>query len=141
MTWKEVSEPAIRLCREGFACGFAYARISDTPESEHNKAEYEGFAELYLNEGKPREYGEIITNPDLADTLEGVARNGVDWFYNGPVADDIVKHVQKHKGILVKRIWKNAPQSNECRSGEPTEDMMWFRWLRRPPGAAILYRC
>lgn len=102
MTWKEVSEPAIRLCREGFACGFAYARISDTPESEHNKAEYEGFAELYLNEGKPREYGEIITNPDLADTLEGVARNGVDWFYNGPVADDIVKHVQKHKGILIK---------------------------------------
>ena len=49
-----------------------------------------------------KEYGEIITNPDLADTLEGVARNGVDWFYNGPVADDIVKHVQKHKGILVK---------------------------------------
>ena len=37
MTWKQVSAPAIRLCREGFYCGFAYARISDTPEAEHNR--------------------------------------------------------------------------------------------------------
>lgn len=110
MTWKDVSRPAIRLCREGFKCGFAYARISNTPEAEHNKAEYEGFAELYLNGGKPREFGEIITNPDLADTMEGVAEHGVDWFYNGPVADDIVAHVQKHKGVLVKEdLEKCAP--------------------------------
>ena len=57
------------------------------PEAEHNKAEYEGFEELYLNHGKPRQFGEIIKNPDLADTMEGVAKNGVDWFYNGPIAD------------------------------------------------------
>lgn len=102
MTWEQVSGPAIRLCREGFKCGFAYARISNTPEAEHNKAEYEGFAELYLNDGKPREFGELVKNPELADTLEGVAKNGVDWFYNGPVADDIVRYVQKNKGVLVK---------------------------------------
>ena len=72
MTWEQVSAPAIKLCRDGFACGFAYARITDTPEAEHNKAEYEGFEELYLNHGKPRQFGEIIKNPDLADTLEVV---------------------------------------------------------------------
>ena len=62
MTWEQVSAPAIKLCRDGFACGFAYARITDTPEAEHNKAEYEGFEELYLNHGKPRQFGEIIKN-------------------------------------------------------------------------------
>ena len=56
MTWAQVSAPAIKLCREGFACGFAYARISNTPEAEHNKACYEGFEELYLNNGNPRSY-------------------------------------------------------------------------------------
>lgn len=108
MTWEQVSAPAIRLCREGFKCGFMYARITDTPEAEHNSAAYEGFKELYLTNGKPREFGEIIKNPELADTMEAVAKNGVDWFYNGPVADDMVKYVQKNKGVLVKEDLVNC---------------------------------
>lgn len=63
MTWEQVSAPAIRLAREGFYCGFAYARISNTPEAEHNKAEYEGFSELYQNNGQPRQFGELVKNP------------------------------------------------------------------------------
>lgn len=108
MTWAEVSAPAIRLARDGFKCGFMYARISDTPEAEHNKAAYEGFQELYLTNGKPRSFGEIIKNPALADTMESVAENGVDWFYNGPVADEMVEYVQKNKGVLVKEDLVNC---------------------------------
>lgn len=102
MSWAQVSQPAIQLCRDGFYCEFLYARITDTPEAEHNRDHYDGFAQLYLNHQKPRQFGDLITNPDLADTMEGVARHGVDWFYEGPVADDIVTHVQKHKGVMVK---------------------------------------
>lgn len=102
MSWKQVSAPAVRLCREGFYCGFAYARISDSPAAEHNKAEYEGFADLYSNNGKPREFGELIRNPDLADTMEAVAENGTDWFYDGPVADEIIKYANKNKGLLCR---------------------------------------
>lgn len=102
MTWAEVSAPAIRLAKDGFKCGFMYARISDTPEAEHNTKAYEGFKELYLHDGKPRTFGEIVKNPELAATMEGVAKNGVDWFYNGQVADDIVACVQKDKGVLIK---------------------------------------
>ena len=102
MSWEQVSAPAIKLAREGFPCGFVYARVSDTPEAEHNKVEYEGFADLYQNNGKPRAFGEIVKNPDLADTMEAVAKNGVDWFYEGPIADEIVANVNKHKGLFVK---------------------------------------
>lgn len=108
MSWEQVSAPAIRLCREGFKCGFMYARVSDTPEAEHNAAAYEGFKELYLHEGAPRSFGEIIRNPDLADTMEGVAKNGVDWFYNGPVAEEIVAAVNKNKGLMVKEDLVNC---------------------------------
>lgn len=100
MTWEQVSAPAIRLCRQGFACGFTYARVTDTPEAEHNRDAYEGFSELYLNGGRPRQYGEIIKNPELADTMEAVAKNGVDWFYNGPMADEIVAVAGRHHGLL-----------------------------------------
>ncbi len=102
MSWEEVSAPAIELARKGFYCGFPYARISDTPEAEHNRDAYEGFSDYYLHAGKPRVYGEKITNPDLANTMEQVAQKGVDWFYTGPIADEIVQYVQKNKGVMVK---------------------------------------
>ncbi len=102
MSWKEVSAPAIRLARNGFCCGFTYARISDTPEAIHNQKEYEGFSELYLKQGKPHQFGDIIHNPALAKTMEMVAEKGVDWFYNGPIADEMVAYVQKNKGLLCK---------------------------------------
>lgn len=102
MTWEEVSEPAIRLCREGFHCGFSYARASDTPEAEHNSREFEGFKELFLNNGKPRRFGELVRNEALADTMEAVAKYGVDWFYSGPVADEIVSQVNRYKGVFSK---------------------------------------
>lgn len=102
MTWAQVSAPAIKLARDGFFCGFAYARISNTPEAEHNKVEYEGFADLYLNNGQPRKFGELVKNPDLADTMEKVAQNGVDWFYNGDIADEMVEHINKNKGLFTK---------------------------------------
>ena len=102
MTWEQVSAYPIRLAREGFACGFTYARVSNTPEAEHNKAEYAGFSELYLNNGQPRQYGEQIKNPDLADTMERVARDGVDWFYTGEIADEIVAAINQHKGLFTK---------------------------------------
>lgn len=103
MTWAQVSAPAIRLCREGFKCGFMYARISDTPEAEHNAEHYEGFKELYLRDGKPRELGEIVTNPELADTMEQIAINGVEWFYNSEIADEMVACINKNKGLFTKK--------------------------------------
>lgn len=34
--------------------------------------------------------------------MEAVAKNGADWFYEGPVADEIVRQVNKYQGLLVK---------------------------------------
>ena len=108
MTWEQVSAPAIKLARYGFRCGFTYARVSDTPEAVHNKAAYEGFSELYLKDGEPREFGDLVVNPALADTMEQVAANGVDWFYNGPIAEEIVEYTNKNLGLLCKEDLTNC---------------------------------
>lgn len=102
MTLKEVSQPAIRLAREGFRCGFLYARASEFKNADYSAAHYSGFSALYRNGDEPRAFGELIKNPELADTMEQVAERGVDWFYNGPIADEIAAAAQRNKGVLTK---------------------------------------
>lgn len=103
MTLREVSAPAIRLAREGFHCGFMYARASEDTDMDYNAARFEGFAELYLEHGKRNELGDLVKNPDLADTMEQVAEHGADWFYNGPIAKEIVSAVQRYSGIMTEK--------------------------------------
>ncbi|WP_263415416.1 gamma-glutamyltransferase [Terriglobus albidus] len=60
------------------------------------------FASIYLPKGTyPRE-GEIFRNPDLANSLRLIAKNGADAFYRGPIADAIVKLSDQNNGFLTK---------------------------------------
>ena len=46
---------------------------------------------IYFNEDKtPKELGTIITNPKLAKTFEIIAKEGIDPFYKGQIAKDII---------------------------------------------------
>jgi gamma-glutamyltranspeptidase/glutathione hydrolase len=45
-----------------------------------------GFATLYLPHGEAPAEGARLANPALAETLEGLARNGLDDFYRGGIA-------------------------------------------------------
>lgn len=44
--------------------------------------------------------GSISTRPTYADTLEAVAEHGPDAFYNGKIAQDIVKTVRERGGVM-----------------------------------------
>jgi len=51
---------------------------------------------FYDAQGRPRPVGERIVNPQYAATLRALAREGVDAFYRGPIAADIVRAVRSH---------------------------------------------
>lgn len=108
MTLTQVSKPAIRLAREGFRAGFVYARATETGYANFACENYPGFKELYTNDGMPREAGTLVRNPDLADTMEQVAENGVDWFYNGPIAEEFVAAAQKYGGVIEVEDLRNT---------------------------------
>lgn len=59
-------------------------------------------AEIFLTNGDPgMAYGEtVIRQPELAETLQAIAEEGPRVFYEGPIADEIVKFVQERGGIL-----------------------------------------
>jgi gamma-glutamyltranspeptidase/glutathione hydrolase len=93
LPWATLFQPAIGLARDGFAVtprlaasikGSA-ANLALTPEAKA----------LFLTaDGAPKPVGARIVNPDLAVTLEAVAKGGRDAFYTGPVAEKIVARVR-----------------------------------------------
>lgn len=39
--------------------------------------------------------GETLVQKDLADTLENIAKQGVDYFYEGEFAQGMIEEIQK----------------------------------------------
>lgn len=86
---EQILAPAIDLAENGFEVTENYANmISDTYDKINT---YEATADIFLNNGLPYEVGDMMKNPDLANTLRIIAKEGRDGFYKGEVAEDIVK--------------------------------------------------
>lgn len=61
---------------------------------------FPGFAEQMTIAGRAPREGEIWRNPNLARTLETIARGGRDAFYQGPIARTIADYIQANGGLL-----------------------------------------
>lgn len=97
--------PAIRLARDGFEI---YPRIASYYEERREVMErFTGTRKVYLADGDPPEVGEILRQPELARTLELLAKKGFDGFYRGQIANAMVKDVNKYGGA-----WTHADLSS-----------------------------
>jgi gamma-glutamyltranspeptidase len=86
--WADLLAPAIRAAKEGYVVSDGLATTL-TVEREHF-ARYESSRALFFRDGAPLRAGDTLRNPDLAWTLEQVAKNGSDGFYKGEVARRLV---------------------------------------------------
>ncbi len=92
LKWEALFAPAIKLAEEGF-------EVNEVLHSRLNRlarvwGEFPAAQKLYWRDGKPAPIGTLIKNPDMANTLRTLAKEGADAFYKGPIAEDIVKTVQ-----------------------------------------------
>jgi len=84
--------PAIRIARSGFT---VYPRIAGQYAERREVMErYPSTRAVFMADGDGLEVGETLKQPDLADTLELLARKGSDGFYRGAVADEILATVK-----------------------------------------------
>lgn len=89
LKWATLFGPAIKLAREGWTItprgrqflDFAKGSAAFTPA---------GTALFYGSDGKPLPERSQVTNPELAKTMELLARKGPRWFYTGANARAIV---------------------------------------------------
>lgn len=97
--------PAIRHAREGFKVDARYARIAKIRERflrEHQVA-----ARIFLDGGNAPRPGYLLRQPELAATLELIARKGRDGYYAGRVAQALVGAANAAGGV-----WRLADLEN-----------------------------
>jgi gamma-glutamyltranspeptidase/glutathione hydrolase len=91
-------QPAIRYARDGYPVA---EMVADEWEGGARKlAQDPASAAVFLPNGRPPKTGEVFRNPDLANTLEQVARGGRDVFYNGAIAKAIASDIERRGGFI-----------------------------------------
>jgi len=93
----ELLQPAIGYAHDGFPIGHRVA--ADFAECHDLLAGDADIAAVYLNNGKSFKYGEKCGNPNLAKTLEAIAKYGRNGFYEGWVAEDILSKLRSLGGV------------------------------------------
>lgn len=92
---KRVMEPAIRLAKKGFRLNYADANDLADPQL----AEFPDSYRIFQRDGKLYQQDEVLRQPELAKTLERIAKDPED-FYRGKIASQLVADVQKNGGII-----------------------------------------
>ncbi|MGI9249710.1 MAG: gamma-glutamyltransferase [Pseudohongiellaceae bacterium] len=90
LPWADLFEPAIRLAADGFAVPSKLAGYLPGMARMTTLDENEGTADYFYPDGEPLIAGEIIRNPDYAETLRQIATQGPTVFYTGAIAEEIV---------------------------------------------------
>lgn len=114
LTRQQVMEPAIKLAREGFILNRGDTDILDTTIAKFR--DDPEAARIFLREnGDPLQPGDRLIQTDLANTLESIAQNGPDAFYQGKIPQAVEAAAKKGGGILTAkdfadyRIAETAP--------------------------------
>jgi gamma-glutamyltranspeptidase/glutathione hydrolase len=112
LPWRDLVMPAVRLAREGFAVDRVLANDLNRLVASEAKA-FPEFARVFGRrpdaaspEGaEPPQWkaGDILQLPELADTLERIARLGPDEFYTGVTAELLVEEIRRGKGFVAEK--------------------------------------
>jgi gamma-glutamyltranspeptidase/glutathione hydrolase len=104
-TLADLIAPAIRLAQQGFPVEDDLA--DSLPQSRERLARWPSTMSILFNGDQPLHEGDRLIQPDLADTLRGIAKDGPDAFYKGSVAADIVRAVKGAGGIMTADDFAN----------------------------------
>lgn len=113
---EKVIAPAIDLAEKGFPV-YEDLRIALADRAEVLRKDPEA-RRLFLDEkGEPWPLGHQLVQKDLAATLRQISARGAAGFYQGAVAEAILKFSRKNKGILTSKDF----QSYKVKWREPVQ--------------------
>ena len=95
LSLEKVIAPAIKLAREGFP--LAYEDTEDLRDQD--LANFADSHRIFHRGGKFYQPGDVLQQPELARTLERIAKNPAD-FYHGALAGEIAAAIQKGGGLV-----------------------------------------
>jgi gamma-glutamyltranspeptidase/glutathione hydrolase len=104
MQWPDLLAPAIALARDGFETDW-YLALNQA-KFEQELAAFEASARAYLRDARFSHRpagmlpGDQLSYPDLARSLELIARQGPDAFYKGAIAQALVDDMAANGGLV-----------------------------------------
>lgn len=113
LPWNKLLNTAVGYAENGFPVSpsqemWTKINIDPTDSEFRNLQRFDGFKSTYLKpNGEAYKTGEVFKQPDLAKTLKLIAENGADVFYNGEIAQKIVRELQANGGVLTLNDFKN----------------------------------
>ena len=93
-------EPAIALAEHGYVVGERVAR--DWADYHDALANDPVAADIYMLDGRPPRFGEVMVNTRLAESLKLIAATGRTAFYEGPIAAAIADYAAQTDGFLTR---------------------------------------
>jgi gamma-glutamyltranspeptidase / glutathione hydrolase len=104
---KESLAPAIELAENGFIVDNIFHQIISGRKCYTLLERYPHSAEIFLPNGDVPEVGSILKQPALAHTLRMIAKEGLDGFYQGKIAEEMVHAVRAGGGIWTMQDLKD----------------------------------
>lgn len=95
LSLEKVMQPAIRLARGGFS--LAWEDAEDLQDKD--LARFAESKRIFQRDGNYYKVGEVLKQPELARTLERIAKNPDD-FYRGAMARELAAAIQKGGGLI-----------------------------------------
>ncbi|ELR97771.1 gamma-glutamyltransferase [Gloeocapsa sp. PCC 73106] len=103
LPWSEVLQPSIDWATRGFplsAVGANYLAITHKVIFGWHQDSYQP---LHRPDGSCLKKGEIVYVPHLAESLQQIAQEGVESFYQGELGQKITREIQANGGLLTAR--------------------------------------
>ncbi len=98
--------PAARIAEEGFPIDFVYAR--KLKAAAENLRKFESSRAIFLNaDGSAPGEGDVLKQPDLAQSYRALAEQGPDWFYRGEYAQKAAAWMRENGGIMTAADFAN----------------------------------
>lgn len=95
---KDVLQPSVKLAEDGFEVSYSLHRSMQSRASRLMKIP--STKKVFYSNGKAPDFGELLIQRDLAETLKLIQQNGIDGFYRGITANRVDHFMKENGGII-----------------------------------------
>lgn len=132
-----ILEPAAAYAEQGVPLTPRMAAF--VAETRDRLAQFPETRQVWLHpDGSPRAAGEVVIQPELADTIRLIAQEGMEAFYDGPLAESMVRAVQAGGGILSRQDLLEYPTRRFRVDTPPAVDFGPVKVTAAPTSSAVV---
>ncbi|HLR30438.1 MAG TPA: gamma-glutamyltransferase [Paenalcaligenes sp.] len=102
---EELLQPAIQLAEDGFDVSHTLANALE--RTAERMEPWSATTDIFWHDGRPLQAGERLVQKDLAQSLQLIAQDGAQAFYQGSIAEAIATEMQEHPGAITLEDLQN----------------------------------